>query len=610
MPSAVREVPDRRSARVAYAGTCLLLLAAPFEPLRPLITLPGQSVTAVEAAIALAVAGWIAALVFFRERPVLRTDATMPWVAWLATAWTAAWLAPAFQLNAFQVAGRLSVGLVVFLLAVNGVTSARRVRGAIAVALTSGTIVAAAATLEYFGQSAVLTWLEAFREDLRLVGGQVRASGTLQYPTITSMYLEIVFALGLGGFLAAVDSGRLWSAAVVFVGLAAIGEGVFVTLTRAGLLTLAASLLVVGAGRYRRAGADRGLAGLAALAVVVVLLGVSSASAESLRLRLTTEGYGDWYRASFLAPASLSMRAGSTSVVEVEVVNKGRITWDPAARPAFYVSYHWFDESMSRVVAYDGLRTPLGQAVSPGGSLRLGVRVRAPKQPGRYTLGWDVVQEKRLWFSAEPGARQAITRVTVDGPGDGTASNAVLIPLPVASSRIGRPTLWNAAVRMAAAHPVLGVGPDNFRWSYGPYARVPDPDHRVTSNNTYLEVLTGTGVLGLAAFLWLAWRILGACRDVGRRAAAGAWALHAGVAAALVAVALHGLLDSFLTLTPTYLTMSLVVGLAIAPAAWDAADLGGANERERVSHVSGAGHRGPRERACEEVRGAQSPGKS
>jgi hypothetical protein len=40
------------------------------------------------------------------------------------------------------------------------------------------------------------------------------------------------------------------------------------------------------------------------------------------------------------------------------------------------------------------------------------------------------------------------------------------------------------------------------------------------------------------------------------------------VAAALVAVALHGLLDSFLTLTPTYLTMSLAVGLAVAPTVW------------------------------------------
>ena len=33
-----------------------------------------------------------------------------------------------------------------------------------------------------------------------------------------------------------------------------------------------------------------------------------------------------------------------------------------------------------------------------------------------------------------------------------------------------------------------------------------------------------------------------------------------------------------------------------------------ANERQRVRHVSGAGRRGPRERACKGVRGTKSPG--
>jgi hypothetical protein len=47
------------------------------------------------------------------------------------------------------------------------------------------------------------------------------------------------------------------------------------------------------------------------------------------------------------------------------------------------------------------------------------------------------------------------------------------------------------------------------------------------------------------------------------------WPVYAGVVAALVAIALHGLVDSFLTLTPTYLAMSLAAGLAIAPATWN-----------------------------------------
>jgi hypothetical protein len=42
----------------------------------------------------------------------------------------------------------------------------------------------------------------------------------------------------------------------------------------------------------------------------------------------------------------------------------------------------------------------------------------------------------------------------------------------------------------------------------------------------------------------------------------GAWA--AGVAAAGLAIALHGLVDSFISFTPTYVLISIVLGLAVA----------------------------------------------
>ncbi len=39
--------------------------------------------------------------------------------------------------------------------------------------------------------------LKAFRPGFHVVGGQLRATSTLFYPTITSMFLEVAFALGL-----------------------------------------------------------------------------------------------------------------------------------------------------------------------------------------------------------------------------------------------------------------------------------------------------------------------------------------------------------------------------------------------------------------------------
>ena len=59
---------------------------------------------------------------------------------------------------------------------------------------------------------------------------------------------------------------------------------------------------------------------------------------------------------------------------------------------------------------------------------------------------------------------------------------------------------------MFAAHPLAGVGPDNFRLSYGAYAGLSGADERTHSNNMYLEMLAGGGLLVAAAFAWLLWR--------------------------------------------------------------------------------------------------------
>ena len=80
------------------------------------------------------------------------------------------------------------------------------------------------------------------------------------------------------------------------------------------------------------------------------------------------------------------------------------------------------------------------------------------------------------------------------------------MPPPRPTVRPGRFVLWRAAATMFAAHPLLGVGPDNFRLAYGAYAGLPGADARMHSNNMYLEMLAGGGLVVGAAFLWLVWR--------------------------------------------------------------------------------------------------------
>jgi hypothetical protein len=68
---------------------------------------------------------------------------------------------------------------------------------------------------------------------------------------------------------------------------------------------------------------------------------------------------------------------------------------------------------------------------------------------------------------------------------------------------------------------------------------------------------------GLAAFCAL----IAAGALAARRASHRLDTLGAAVAAALFAIAAHGVVDSFLSFTPTYVVMALTLGLAAA-AAW------------------------------------------
>jgi O-antigen ligase len=120
--------------------------------------------------------------------------------------------------------------------------------------------------------------------------------------------------------------------------------------------------------------------------------------------------------------------------------------------------------------------------------------------------------------------------------------------------------LWRAALRMFAAHPITGVGPDNFRLTYGQYAGIANADPRVHSNNMYLEVIAGTGALGGVAFLWLAWRAVGRMLALCRH---GDAAMGAGIAAAGFAIAAHGIVDAFLGFTATYVLIAITLGLVV-----------------------------------------------
>src|SRR3989442_435188 len=154
-----------------------------------------------------------------------------------------------------------------------------------------------------------------------LIGGQVRAGGTFQYPTIAAMYLEVTFALALCLLPIALDSGRRGLAALVVAAVVLIAEAIIVTFTRAGLLAMVSTLCIVGALRYRQRGIDRAVQVLIVIALLIAVQVLTSRSLESLRLRWTTEGLEEWYLADVQAPQGLTMSTGSRRTVPVALTN-------------------------------------------------------------------------------------------------------------------------------------------------------------------------------------------------------------------------------------------------------------------------------------------------
>ena len=160
----------------------------------------------------------------------------------------------------------------------------------------------------------------------------------------------------------------------------------------------------------------------------------------------------------------------------------------------------------TRSSCWEGLRTAFPVRVFPGATIAVDAHVEAPPEPGQYRLMWDVEQRHRLWFSTEPDVPLQVTRVAVSGPPAGPASKPFRMPLPENTVRPGRFVLWRAAAGLLADRPLLGVGPDNYPLAVRRRTPAsPTFDRRVHTNNMYIEMLVGGGLVGGAAFAWLCW---------------------------------------------------------------------------------------------------------
>jgi putative inorganic carbon (HCO3(-)) transporter len=68
--------------------------------------------------------------------------------------------------------------------------------------------------------------------------------------------------------------------------------------------------------------------------------------------------------------------------------------------------------------------------------------------------------------------------------------------------------LWRAARKVFEAHPVLGVGSGRFSEHAQEYAELSGDQKGKVTHNTYLEVITGSGLLGFVSFMAMLWHIV------------------------------------------------------------------------------------------------------
>ena len=565
-----------RSRDLALAMAALTAFSVGFEYVQPSITFSDDlRLTNLRLVLALALALWLLSCARTRRWPRLPRVVGLPVVLWLVALQVSAMLAAAFQMQALNFVRDIALG-VAFGWATYDLARTHRESLVLARAVAlCATCVALVGLAEAARLQPVVDFLQGFRYQPSFnIGEVMRVTSTLTHPNIAAMLLGVAVPLQVAWI---VTSRSNTARALLCVGLSAELATVVLTISRTGaaVTELVLGLMLV-AGVLRH---EALLIRVSAVAAVVLplLLGAAIVRQPILLLHLTGETVQNWYRVDYSPPGTVTAPAGQAAVVPIRLENRGERVWSAAGAYPFALSYH-LSQADGTPVTYDGLRTALPWDVPPGGALDLQAAVVAPPTPGTYLLEWDEVQEHVTWFSWA-GSPPAVTYLKVgDPPSNGQAQATEVIrstppPATLAPQPATRLDQWRMALQMARERPLLGVGPDNFRWVYGEFAGLPTWDTGGHANSVYFEFLADTGVIGLGLFLWIAWLLLRTSfrsillpRGIRSETRDAAWIWQLAFAGSLSAWFLHGVLDYFYEPLPTNVAFWLLAGLALAAA--------------------------------------------
>jgi hypothetical protein len=564
----------------------ILALTLPFDI--SLVSGPGSGLRLTHLEVLLALVGVAAVFPYRRLQgcPGLWRKLPVSWRwlwLWLAlAALLAAFMAPAFRWNALLGATRLLAGMGLALATLQLVTGSRQATWVLA-ALAAGGLIAAAVGVLEVALGSPLAWLDLFRAGPTRAGPFLRLSGPFNHANQAAMYLEAILPFWLAAVVCCWRSRwRPWTAVPLMATLL-LAQALLLTLSRAALLMglLSIVLTIFLLLRQEEVGSSyrRACFSLAAVGLGLLVVAVQVWASPDLQMRLFSEDDADWYRARLAAPPVVTMVAGQVVTLTIGVYHDGQHAWPPVSQYPIRLGAHWYRESDNYRLDAE-LRWPLPEMLNPDESLLLTVPLRAPLSPGNYRVEWDLVQEHVTWFSQKggtPATSQVWVKPALSGAGEPPIPEVFRPAKPAGPPIPRRQVLWDVAWRHFLVYPWAGIGLDNYRLTYGRFLAWQHWNKTIHSNNWYLEMLVSLGLLGVLPFLaWLGllWRELVATLRRPRPAAA-----QVVVAVALLAYAMHGLVDYFLNDRATGWLIWLLVGLWLAQKD-DCAGSGGERKNE------------------------------
>ena len=559
------------------ATALLIALAAmlPFELARPLILLGPFSITNVEAILYIVLALWLSHVIFTRRLRWSGLHAAV--IGCILAIVLAALFAPFEQTAAWKFTLRSLSGYALFFAAADFLNTPARIR-IVLTTLVIATLLSALATFVEISIPASHPFLLLFKTRIFNVGEYTRAGGTFEYPNTAAMFWEAMLpvAIGLASWRSiekADTRSSMRGMLLAATATAIFTQAILLSASRAALvgvgLALLASLLI----SWRVMPEVRRAVIICIVSALIVLIGNVIASPLTA-LRFQSESNDSWFRGE-IKPAIQAIQLDSSARMTLTVVvrNTSIVMWRATGTQPVSLSYHWLDALTRKSIVRDGVRTVLPHDLAPGAEISLQAGIVAPDKAGQFILQWDLLQEHIAWFSQYGNPTIDVTAQVRSGLGPPIAVTPTQSIEVTARIEPSRRELWMAAIQMWQAHPVFGIGPDNFRHTYGPYLGLTEFNSAIHTNNWYIETLTNAGLVGafaLAILLWVLlrtlWRILSKPNvDFDRLARPNRWLLLC-VLIGLLTYFAHGLLDYFFEFTPTYglfwLLMGIVAGLS------------------------------------------------